>query len=72
MEATSTIVKFGRKLVAPINYYKLYTFIWADPGGTAMPGRPATGVERAPNIPSISKNQFNILVPLCGNFQILS
>ncbi|KPJ19850.1 hypothetical protein RR48_07449 [Papilio machaon] len=46
--------------------------LWADPGGTAMPGRPVTGVERAPNIPSLYKNQFNILVPQCGNFQILS
>ncbi|GBP17822.1 hypothetical protein EVAR_102682_1 [Eumeta japonica] len=35
--------------------------MWAIPGGTAMPGRPVTGVERAPNTPSCHKNQFNIL-----------
>ncbi|GBP42808.1 hypothetical protein EVAR_83326_1 [Eumeta japonica] len=51
---------------------KVQRFMWAIPGGTAMPGRPVTGVERAPNTPSGYKNQFNILVPRCGNFQILS
>lgn len=45
---------------------------WADPGGTAMPGQPVTEVEQAPNTPSFSKNQFNILVLLCRTYQILS
>ena len=36
---------------------------WAGPGGTAMPGQPVTEVEQAPSTPSISKNQFNKLVP---------
>jgi hypothetical protein len=38
-------------------------FIWADPGGTAIPGQPATEVEQAPSTPSVSKNQFNICCP---------
>jgi len=45
---------------------------WAVPGGTAMPGQPVTEVEQAPNAPSISKNQFNILVTLCVTYQMLS
>ncbi|KAI9578398.1 hypothetical protein GQX74_008972 [Glossina fuscipes] len=32
-------------------------------GGTAIPARPATEVEQAPNFPSNSKNQFNICCP---------
>ena len=45
---------------------------WADPGGTAIPGRPVTEAEQAPGALSISKNQFNIVVPLWGTYQILS
>jgi len=45
---------------------------WADPGGTAIPGQPVTEVEQAPSTPSFSKNQFNILAPRCGAYQILS
>ncbi|KAF7266697.1 hypothetical protein GWI33_019989, partial [Rhynchophorus ferrugineus] len=36
---------------------------WADPCGTAMLGQPVTEAEQAPNLPSNSKNQFNILAP---------
>lgn len=45
---------------------------WADPGGTAIPGRPMTEAEQAPCTLSMSKNQFNIVVPLWGTYQILS
>ena len=34
--------------------------MWADLGGTAIPSQPVAEVEQAPNIPPISKNQFNI------------
>jgi len=34
-----------------------------NPGGTAIPGQPATEVEQAPSTPSDSKNQFNICCP---------
>ena len=54
----------------------LYTLMklnrWADPGGTAIPGQPVTEVEQALNTPSFSKNEFNILVPLCRMYEILS
>ena len=33
---------------------------WADPGGTARPGQPATEPEQAPATPSPVKNQINI------------
>ena len=47
--------------------------LWgAVPGGTAMPGQPATEVVQAPSTPSNYKNQFNILTPQCGVYQILS
>ena len=46
--------------------------MWADPGGTAIPGQPVTEVEQAPTTPSFSKNQFNILVLQCRTYQILS
>lgn len=45
---------------------------WASPDCTAMPGRPVMEVEQAPNTPSISKNQFNILATQCAAYQILS
>ena len=45
---------------------------WADPGGTAIPGQPVTRAEQAPDISSVSKNQFNIEVPQWGTYQILS
>jgi len=45
---------------------------WAEPGGTAMPGQPVAEVVQAPNTPPSSKNQFNILIPQCGMYQILS
>ena len=34
--------------------------VWAVPGGSAIPGQPATEVEQAPSTPSFSKNQFNL------------
>ena len=45
---------------------------WANPGGTAIPGRPVARAEQAPDISPQSKNQFNIEVPLWGTYQILS
>ncbi|KAH3716668.1 hypothetical protein DPMN_059394 [Dreissena polymorpha] len=45
---------------------------WTDPGGTAIPGQPVTRAEQAPDISSVSKNQFNIEVPQWGTYQILS
>ena len=45
---------------------------WANPGGTAIPGRPVARAEQAPAISPKSKNQFNIEVPLWGTYQILS
>ena len=47
-------------------------FKWADPASTAKAGQPATEVEQAPCTPSKFKNQFNILSPQCGLYQILS
>lgn len=45
---------------------------WADPGGTARPGQPVAKVEQAPDTSPKSKNQFNIVVPQWGTYQILS
>jgi hypothetical protein len=50
----------------------LLVYMWADPGGTAIPGQPVERVEQAPNILPISKNQFNILDQQCWSYQILS
>ncbi|GBP60200.1 hypothetical protein EVAR_81345_1 [Eumeta japonica] len=53
--------------------------MWATPGGSAMPGRPVTGVERAPNTPSVTvgatpmaRYRFLLLAPSsvrCENYQ---
>ncbi|KAJ0171513.1 hypothetical protein K1T71_013063 [Dendrolimus kikuchii] len=65
--ASNYTMSVPRRVDPSRSYHPSYTlikcYLWANPGGTAMPGRPVTGVERAPNIPSIYKNQFNILVP---------
>ena len=45
---------------------------WADPGGTARPGQPVAKVEQAPDTSPHAKNQFNIVVPQWGTYQILS
>ena len=45
---------------------------WADPGGTAIPGQPVVKVEQAPGTSPVAKNQFNIVVPRWGTYQILS
>ena len=45
---------------------------WAVPGSTAIPGQPAEEPEQAPVSPPSSKNQFNIVVPQWGTYQILS
>ncbi len=37
---------------------------WADPGGTAIPGQPVARAEQAPDISPLTKNQFNIVVPM--------
>ena len=37
--------------------------LWADPGGTAIPGQPVARAEQAPDISPRSKNQFNIEAP---------
>ena len=45
---------------------------WADPGGTAIPGQPVGESEQAPvSLPKF-KNQFNIIDPRWGSYQILS
>ncbi len=36
---------------------------WANPGGTAIPGRPVAKVEQAPDTSPEFKNQFNIEAP---------
>lgn len=36
---------------------------WANPGGTAIPGRPVAKVEQAPDTSPRFKNQFNIEAP---------
>lgn len=54
------------------HFFLNLTIRWAGPGGTAIPGQPVTEVEQAPSTPSFSKNQFNILAPQCGAYQILS
>lgn len=45
---------------------------WADPGGTAIPGQPVAKAEQAPDTSPSSKNQFNIVDPQWGSYQILS
>ena len=45
---------------------------WAGPGGTAIPGQPVAKAEQAPDTSPSSKNQFNIVVPRWGTYQILS
>ena len=45
---------------------------WANPGGTAIPGRPVEEAVQALSAPPRFKNQFNILDPQCGPYQILS
>ena len=45
---------------------------WATPGGTAIPGQPVAKAEQAPDTSPSSKNQFNIVVPRWGTYQILS
>ena len=44
----------------------------AVPGGTAIPGQPVAKVEQAPTTSPSSKNQFNIVDPRWGSYQILS
>ena len=62
--------QYGERIWAVL----ILTFMikWADPGGTAIPGRPVTEAEQAPSALSMSKNQFNIVVPPWGTYQILS
>lgn len=50
----------------------LVLWLWADPGGTAIPGQPVARAEQAPDISPRSKNQFNIEAPQWGAYQILS
>ena len=45
---------------------------WTNPGGTAIPGRSAAKVEQAPSTSPEPKNQFNIVDPTWGSYQILS
>lgn len=45
---------------------------WADPGGTAIPGQPVGKSEQAPVSSPKFKNQFNIVDPRWGSYQILS
>ena len=45
---------------------------WADPGGTAIPGQPVGKSEQAPVSSPKFKNQFNIIDPRWGSYQILS
>jgi len=45
---------------------------WADPGGTAIPGQPVGKSEQAPVSSPRFKNQFNIIDPQWGSYQILS
>ena len=45
---------------------------WAGPRGTAILGQPVAKVEQAPDTSPSSKNQFNIVVPQWGTYQILS
>ena len=42
------------------------------PGGTAIPDQPVVKVEQAHSSSPCSKNQFNIVVPISGTYQILS
>ena len=44
--------------------------VWADPGGTAIPGQPVEEPEQAPASPPGSKNQFDIEVPQWGTYQV--
>ena len=62
--------KYNKEIERCLFFYFLIR--WADPGGTAIPGRPVTEAEQAPSALSMSKNQFNIVVPLWGTYQILS
>ena|SRR5690348_7891659 len=45
---------------------------WADPDCTAMPGRPVDERKQASRPHPGVKNQFNILDPQWGSYQILS
>ena len=45
---------------------------WANPGGTAIPGQPVGKSEQAPVSSPRFKNQFNIVDPQWGSYQILS
>ena len=45
---------------------------WAVPGGTAIPGQPVGKSEQAPASSPKFKNQFNIVDPQWGSYQILS
>jgi len=45
---------------------------WANPGGTAIPGQPVGKSEQAPVSSPKFKNQFNIVDPQWGSYQILS
>ena len=45
---------------------------WADPGDTAIPGQPVAKAEQAPDTSPSAKNQFNIVDPRWGSYQILS
>ena len=45
---------------------------WAVPGGTARPGQPVAKSEQAPASSPSFKNQFNIVGPQWGPYQILS
>jgi len=49
--------------VYPKQFVKFIIKLGRNPGGTAIPGQPATEVEQAPSTPSDSKNQFNICCP---------
>lgn len=42
----------------------IFDMKWAVPGGTAIPGQPVARAEQAPDISPLTKNQFNIVVPM--------
>ena len=70
-EAYLEVVGEGLYMTLEFCYYSLGRE-WADPGGTAIPGQPVAKAEQAPDTSPSSKNQFNIVDPRWGSYQILS
>ena len=62
----------ARLILFVLVYFVMFDIIWAIPGRTAIPGRPAARAEQAPCISPKSKNQFNIEVAVEATYQILS